>query len=275
MRRTRWSAGTAGATAACALLLVACTPSAASSPSSRTASPASASASAAASGESLTGDLVVLAAASLQTTFEVLGDRLEEQHPGLEVTFSFAASSTLARQAVAGAPADVLATASSSTMQDAAAAVRGEPTVFAHNSLVVVVPAGNPGDVSTVADLADPGRTVALCAVEVPCGAASQAVFAAAGLTPAPDTYEADVTATLTKVVLGEVDGALVYLTDARAAGEAVESFAFPEAAQARNDYPIAVLTQSGNPSAAQAFVDLVLSDAGQGVLTAAGFAGR
>ncbi|WP_448629326.1 extracellular solute-binding protein [Cellulomonas soli] len=167
----------------------------------------------------------------------------------------------------------MLATASTSTMQDAAAATK-PATVFAHNSLVLVAPAGNPGHVSTLADLADPARTVALCAVQVPCGAASRDVFAAAGLTPAPDTYEADVTATLTKVVLGEVDGALVYVTDARAAGDAVVSFPVPEAEQARNDYPIAVLSRSTHPAAAQAFVDLVLSAAGQRVLTDAGFAG-
>ncbi|GAA3820879.1 molybdate-binding protein [Cellulomonas soli] len=221
----------------------------------------------------LTGELVVLAAASLQNTFEELGERLEEQNPGLSVTFSFAASSTLAQQAAAGAPADVLATASTSTMQDAAE-VTGEASVFAHNSLVVVAPAGNPGDVTGLADLADPTRTVALCALEVPCGAAAQKAFDAAGLTPAPDTYEADVTATLTKVVLGEVDGALVYLTDARSAGDAVETFPFPESAQARNDYPIATLTAARNPAAARAFVDLVLSAEGQAVLVDAGFDG-
>lgn len=242
-------------------------------PGAAVAASGAASPSPSASAGTLSGELVVLAAASLQSTFEELGARLEAANPGLTVTFSFAASSTLAQQAAAGAPADVLATASTSTMTDAGDAV-GTATVFAHNSLVVVAPAGNPGDVTGLADLADPDRTVALCAVEVPCGAAAQQAFDAAGLVPAPDTYEADVTATLTKVVLGEVDGALVYLTDARSAGDAVETFAFPEAAGARNDYPIATLTASPHPQAARAFVDLVLSTEGQRVLTDAGFDG-
>lgn len=217
------------------------------------------------------GDLVVLAAASLQDTFTTLGAVLEEQHPGLTVTFSFGASSALAQQVLAGAPADVLATASTGTMADAADRT-GEPEVFTHNVLEIAVPAGNPGDVTGLVDLADPGRTIALCAPEVPCGAAAVTAFEAAGLTPAPDTYEKDVTATLTKVVLGEVDAALVYATDVLSAGDQVEGIPFPEAAQAVNDYPVAVLTEAANPAAAQAFVTLLLSDAGQRVLAEAGF---
>jgi molybdate transport system substrate-binding protein len=91
-------------------------------------------------------------------------------------------------------------------------------------------------------------------------------------VTPAPDTLEADVKATLAKVTLGEVDAALVYKTDVIAAGDKVQGIDFPEAADAVNDYPIAVLKDAGNPATAQAFVDLVLSAGGQKVLSEAGF---
>jgi molybdate transport system substrate-binding protein len=146
------------------------------------------------------------------------------------------------------------------------------PRVFAANTLQIAVPAGNPGDVHDLADLADPDRTIALCAVEVPCGAAAQAMFDAAGLTPAPDTYEKDVTATLTKVVLGEVDAAVVYRTDVLAAGDDVAGIDVPADVDVRNDYPVSVLTTATNPTAAQAFVDLVLSSVGADVLAEAGF---
>lgn len=219
-----------------------------------------------------TGELVVLAAASLKDSFTTLGDMLEEQNPGLTVTFSFGASSALVQQVTSGAPADVLATANTSTMANAADHT-GTPSVFARNTLEIAVPAGNPGHVTGLADLADPARKIALCAAEVPCGAAAVKVFEAAGLTPAPDTYEKDVTATLTKVELGEVDAALVYATDVQSAGDKVEGITFPEAAKAVNDYPIAALTDAGNPAAAKAFIDLVMSPAGQQVLAAAGFA--
>lgn len=223
------------------------------------------------SGDDLSGELVVLAAASLQGTFTEIGDLMMAQHPGLTVTFSFGASSTLAQQALAGAPADVFAAANTSTMQTAAD-VTEAPVLFAHNSLEIAVPPGNPAGVTGLADLADPDLTIALCAPEVPCGAAAVKAFQAAGLTPAPDTYEQDVKATLTAVVLGEVDAALVYRTDVTAAGDTVQGIEFPESSAAVNDYPIAVLADTKNRAAAQAFVDLVLSPEGQKVLTDAGF---
>ena len=144
--------------------------------------------------------------------------------------------------------------------------------MFARNVLQLVVPAGNPAGVTGLEDLTDPDLTIALCAPEVPCGSAAEKVFAAAGLTAAPDTLEQDVKAVLTKVELGEVDAALVYRTDVLAAGDTVEGIDLPEAEDAVNDYPVAVLAESPNPDAAQAFVDLVLSADGQDVLTGAGF---
>jgi molybdate transport system substrate-binding protein len=106
----------------------------------------------------------------------------------------------------------------------------------------------------------------------VPCGAAARAVFAAAGIDARPDTEETDVKAALNKVQLGEVDAALVYATDVRAAGDRVEGIEFPEADEAVNQYPICTLKAAPNPDAAQAFVELVNSDAGRKALTDAGF---
>jgi molybdate transport system substrate-binding protein len=225
-------------------------------------------------GDPLSGDLTVLAAASLTDTFTELGDVFTAEHPGVRVSFSFGGSSGLAEQIASGAPADVFAAASPATMTTVvdAGAADGEPTTFATNTLQVVVPAGNPAGVTGLADLADPDLTVALCSAQVPCGAASEKVFAAAGLTPAPDTLEQDVRAVLTKVELGEVDAGLVYRTDVLAAGDAVEGVDVPEATDAVNDYPVAVLADAPNPAAARAFVDLVLSDEGRAVLRADGF---
>ena len=106
----------------------------------------------------------------------------------------------------------------------------------------------------------------------MPCGSAAEDVFAAAGVTAVPDTQEEDVRAALTKVELGEVDAALVYATDVASAGGAVEGIAFPEAEEAVNDYPVCVLDAAPNRAAAQAFVDLVLSDEGRAALADAGF---
>lgn len=222
----------------------------------------------------VTGSITVFAAASLTETFTALGKEFEKAHPGTKVGFNFGASSTLARQVTEGAPGDVFAAASGTTMDTVTKAgdAAGTPAVFARNRLEIAVPAANPGHVRGLADFARPELRIAVCAPQVPCGAAAAKAFAAAGTTPKPDTLEQDVKATLAKVVSGEVDAALVYRTDVRAAGAAVRGLDFPEAAKAVNDYPIVVLRGSRNAATAAAFRDFVLSPAGRSALVAAGF---
>lgn len=225
-------------------------------------------------GRTLSGDINVFAAASLTDTFTALGDSFSAAHPDVTVVLNLAGSSALATQINQGAPGDLFAAASPATMQTAvdAGGAAGDPEVFARNSLQIAVPPGNPGGITALADLSDDDLTIALCAVEVPCGAAAATVFEAAGLTPAPDTLEQDVRAALTKVELGEVDAALVYTTDVLAAGDAVEGIRFPESEEAVSDYQIVVLAEAPNPDAAHAFVDHVRSEEGRRVLTDAGF---
>jgi molybdate transport system substrate-binding protein len=220
------------------------------------------------------GEVVVFAAASLTETFTELGDRFEATNPGTTVTVSFGGSSALATQITEGAPADVFASASPATMDQVvdADAVAGEPAVFARNALEIAVPAGNPGQITGLADFADEDRTIALCAEQVPCGAAARQALDSAGVTAKPDTLEQDVRAVLTKVELGEVDAALVYHTDVLAAGDDVEGIELPASAAAVNDYLIAPLAEAPNPDGAAAFVAFVRSDRGRAVLTEAGF---
>lgn len=222
----------------------------------------------------LSGTLNVFAAASLTDVFTDLGDQLREGNPDLEVVFNFAASSQLASQITQGAPADVFASANEAQMTVVTDAdlQDGEPTVFTENVLEIAVPRGNPADVTGLADFANPDLALAVCAPDVPCGAAAEKVFEAAGIAAAPDTQEEDVKAALTKVQLGEVDAALVYATDVLAAGDEVEGIEFPETEQAVNTYPICTLRAAANPDAALAFVDLVTSEAGQQALAEAGF---
>ena len=219
----------------------------------------------------LSGDLVVLAAASLTDTFTELGEQLEAENPELSVTFSFAASSALAEQVNSGSPADVLATASASTMEQVGD-LAVDPVDFATNTLVIVTPPDNPGGITGIQDFANPDLRLAVCAEEVPCGALSAKIFAALGITPSLDSYAEDVRAALTLAEQGEVDATLVYKTDAIVAGDGVATIEFPEASQEVNDYPIAALAEAPNPEAAAAFVELVLSTEGRAVLEAAGF---
>ncbi|MBI4940103.1 MAG: molybdate ABC transporter substrate-binding protein [Actinobacteria bacterium] len=219
------------------------------------------------------GEITVLAAASLTGSFQTLGTQFQEANPGTTVTFSFGASSALVTQIAQGAPADVFASASQKNMDAVVAAgAATTSTPFAENVMEIAVPPTNPGEVTRLADLAKPGVTVALCQAEVPCGAAAAKVFANAKITVKPVTEEADVKATLAKVRLGEVDAGVVYVTDVIAAGDSVKGIEIPADVNASTTYPIAPLTTSRNAALAQAFVDYVLSAEGQEVLTAAGF---
>jgi molybdate transport system substrate-binding protein len=215
----------------------------------------------------VTGPVTVFAAASLTETFTALGKIYEARYPGSSVTFNFGGSSALAAQLNQGAPADVFAAAAPKNMADVPDAVA--PATFARNQLVIAVPKGRTG-VSGPADLARPGVKVALCAEQVPCGAAAKKVLT--GIPVTPVTLEQDVKAALAKVRLGEVDAALVYRTDARAAAAEVDAIEFAQSAAAVNDYPVAVLADAPHPAGARAFVALVRSPEGLAVLTAAGF---
>jgi molybdate transport system substrate-binding protein len=88
-----------------------------------------------------------------------------------------------------------------------------------------------------------------------------------------PVSEEQSVTDVLNKVITGEADAGLVYVTDVRAAGDQVEGIEFPESDDAVNVYPLSALEGSAQPELAQEFVDAVLAPAGQEVLSDAGFA--
>lgn len=228
-----------------------------------------------ASGSSAAGakSLTVFAAASLTGTFTELGKIFEAAHPGTTVKFNFGSSATLAEQITQGAPADVFASASPATMKTVTdASLASAPSTFVRNKLQIAVPADNPAKVDDLKDLTDPKVKVALCAAQVPCGAAAVKALDAAGLRVTPVTLEQDVKATLTKVQLGEVDAALVYKTDVLASAGKVRGIDFPEADKAINDYPIAPLSKAPAGELAKQFVDLVLSPQGKDVLTKAGF---
>jgi molybdate transport system substrate-binding protein len=220
------------------------------------------------------GSITVFAAASLTESFTTIGKDFQAAHPGTKVTFSFGGSSALAQQIGSGAPADVFASASAASMKVVIGAGQGagEPVNFVKNQLVIAVPKGNPRGIHSLADLARPGVKVAECAEQVPCGAAARKALAAAGVRITPVTLEQDVKAALAKARLGEVDAALVYRTDVRAAASAVDGVEFPESVAAINTYPIVVLKTAPNAALARAFVAYVRSGKGMAVLTAAGF---
>ncbi|GAA1130710.1 molybdate ABC transporter substrate-binding protein [Citricoccus alkalitolerans] len=236
--------------------------------------------------------LTVFAAASLGESFEELADGFEQENPGVEVEYNVAGSSSLAEQILAGAPADVFASADEPNMDTVVAAGEnsGEPEPFATNVLTLVTPADIPADspdITSLAEAAAEGVKLVICAPQVPCGRAALDVAEDAGVELSPVSEEASVTDVLGKVSSGEADAGLVYVTDALSAGagagagtgarESVNAIELENAGSAVNTYPITVLDAAAengpeHPELAQRFVDYVLSEDGQSVLEADGF---
>lgn len=216
-------------------------------------------------------ELVVFAAASLSTTFSTLGAQFEAAHPGVTVKFSYDGSSALLDQLKTGAPADVFASADAATMDKAAGLMAGTPALFATNVLTLIVPAGNPAKITGL-DASLGGKKLVVCADGVPCGTATKKLAIALGVTLTPVSQETKVTDVRTKVESGQADAGIVYVTDAKASGDKVETIAIAGADKARNDYVIGVTKDSKQASLAAAFVELVKGPDGQKVLLSAGF---
>jgi molybdate transport system substrate-binding protein len=209
----------------------------------------------------------VFAAASLTEVFQELAP---------EARFNFAGSDELAVQLGEGAPADVYAAASPSYPERLhRAGLIERPAVFATNALVLIVPADNPAEIESVADLAEPGVKLVLGAEGVPVGDYARTVLDnldAQEVLRNVVSNEDDVKGVVGKVAEGEADAGFVYVTDVGPVGDEVVTIELPSEAQARVEYPIAVVTDAKNPEAARAFVELVLSERGQRALETAGF---
>lgn len=249
--------------------------SSAAGSSSKASNSAAASSSVAASAAPAGGStLNVSAAASLKATFTQIGTLFEQQNPGTTVAFNFAGSSDLVTQLTGGLPGDVFASADTANMTKATTAnlVSGEPVNFATNTLTIVTKPGNPKSITSFADLANPDLAVVVCATGVPCGSATEKVETNTGVTLTPVSEENSVTDVLGKVTAGDADAGLVYLTDAKNAGEKITEVDFPEATQVVNVYPIANLAEATQPELAAKFVTLVTGPEGQQILATAGF---
>ena len=221
----------------------------------------------------LKGDLNVFAAASLTESFNSLGADFRRAHPAVNLSFVFAGTPTLVTQISQGAPADVLASADAANMQSAVdLGLVGAPLVFARNRLEIAVGAGNPKRVTGLADLARPDVLFITEAATVPAGRYAAQALAAAGVRASPRSFENDVKSVVAKISLGEADAGIVYVTDVRAAGPKVAGVAIPDAQNVIASYPVAVVRRSHHGAAGTAFIDALVSAAGQAVMARYGF---
>ena len=231
------------------------------------------------------GEVVVLAAASLTAAFADVALSIRDTHPGLKIVYNFAGSQALRTQLEQGAAADVFASANDIQMRRAldGGLVEGAPQVFARNTLMVIVPADNPGRITSLEDLAKEGLKLALAGPQVPAGRYSREALQAAQADYGTDftgrvlrnlvSEETSVKQVLVKVQLGEADAGIVYASDVTGnVLQEISAITIPDAYNRPAGYPIAVTQTARNPSGAAAFIRYVLSAPGQATLAAHGF---
>jgi len=222
-------------------------------------------------------ELTASGASSLTEAFTEIGSSFEAENDGVTVVFNFGPSDGLASQIQEGGGVDVFASASPTWMD----AVEDDPGVsgrtdFAKNRLAVIVPADDPAGITSLEDLAEPGVKLVLAAEGVPAGDYAREILENAGI--GEDALanvvsnEEDVKGVITKLLSGDADAGIGYVTDVTpdVAGE-LEMIEIPDDINVIATYPIAVVSGSGYPEQAQAFVDYVLGP-GQDVLNEYGF---
>ena len=226
--------------------------------------------------------LNVFAAASLTESFDAIASAYRQMHPNVTIKFNYNGSQLLEQQIANGAPADIFASADSANMTKASdAGLVSASQIFVKNRLVVILPTSNPGNIASLKDLAKKGIKIDLEATAVPAGKYSRqaldnlskspvygASYAGAVLANVV-SLEDNVKAVVQKVQLGEADAGFVYRTDVTAAvASKLKVIDIPDPYNVIARYPIAIVKTSTHASDAQAFINFILSPAGQAILS-------
>ncbi len=233
-------------------------------------------------------EVVIFAASSLTDVFQELGEEYQLKNPRVSVQFNFAGSSNLRMQLEYGAKADLYASANSYQIDLALKdnVVRGIPSQFASNELVLVTPKANT-KVNSLKDLMNQDVKMIFGASVVPIGVYSNIVLnklAAApvfgseyrkGVEQNIVSYEPNVRMILNKIVLKQADAAFVYYTDINSVdSDLVSVIPIPDKYNASVGYFILETSNVANPIEAMKFLEFISSEKGLSILESYGFQG-
>ena len=233
------------------------------------------------------GNLVAYTAASLSGASPTLGTSFTKAYPGHKVVFNLDGTQALKTQVENGAYADVFISASNTytnTLKSENYFVNDSVKTLTTNYIIVILPASNPGNIQSLADLAKPGKKIAMAAGTVPVGSATATVLNNTAKSTYGQawkdsvisnvvTYETSEPAVATKVSLGEVDAGFVYQSTATAAAPGTyQTVTIGKADNYLQTYTIAIMKGSTNKAVAAEFEQFMLSDAGQNILADYGF---
>ncbi len=229
-------------------------------------------------------ELTVFAAASLTETLTELKTAYEKDHTGVTITYNFDSSGTLLTQIQEGAACDLFLSAAPKQMnalEEAGGLLEGSRVDLLENQVVLCVPEGNPKGLDSFDALAQALRQgdvlLAMGNSDVPVGQYTQKILAWYGLNEEElaaagcITYGSNVKEVTTQVSEGSVDCGVIYATDAFSAGLTAADSATAEMC-GQVIYPAAVLKDSKNSEAAQAFLDYLAAEEAMDVFRVVGF---
>ena len=232
-------------------------------------------------GEHAPTGLLVFAAASLSDALEEV-DRAFTARTGVRVNASYAASSLLAKQIEAGAPADAFFSADRAWvdyLDERGLLKRGSRRDVLGNALVLIAPADSPLrlDITPGFDLAAAlggGRLATADPDSVPAGEYARAALTKLGVWQRVSgrlVRGENVRAALAYVARGEAPLGIVYRTDAQAEKRVRVVGVFPEDSHPPITYPLA-LTVRARPEAAR-LEDFLSGETARQIFTRYGFA--
>jgi len=227
-------------------------------------------------------EVVVFAAASLKNALDEVATGWTAA-TGHKVTVAYGGSSLLARQIIAGAPADIFVSAAVNWMDAVEAAglvAAGTRADLLGNSLVLIAHGAGAAPVAIgpgfgLAALLGDGRLAMALADSVPAGQYGKAALTALGVweAVAPSVAQADnVRAALALVATGEAPYGIVYATDAAAEDNVTIVGTFPAGSHPPVVYPAALLV-GATDAADRAFLDALTADAADAAFARQGFA--
>jgi molybdate transport system substrate-binding protein len=231
--------------------------------------------------------LIAFTAASLKGASDAIGPAFSNSSPGTTVKFNLDGTQVLKQQLENGAKADIFISASNTytnALKKEGYLVNDTVKNLTSNYIIVIVPAGNPGHINSLADLGSPGKKIAMGTPDVPVGVNTRQSIAKL----ANDTFNGTWNSTLyknvvsfettepgvvTKVSLGEVDAGFVYESSYKAAPNGtLNAIVIPVKDNSLQTYTIAVINTTSDKNAALQFETFMVSPQGQQILSNFGF---
>ncbi|MFQ6372313.1 molybdate ABC transporter substrate-binding protein [Shewanella sp. YIC-542] len=233
-------------------------------------------------GASAKEKITVFAAASLTNALTDIGHDFDKAN-GTDTVFSFASSSTLSRQVVQGAPAEVFLSANQKWMDylvENQAVDSASRITLLHNALVLIAPKSSPINEVSISASWNLQKAVGSSRLavgdpdHVPAGRYGKQSLEKLGLWAQAEPLLArsnSVRAALALVERGEAQLGIVYATDAQISNKVKTLAVFPEKSHKPISYPVALVNKQPT-AAAKAFYDYLQTDAAKAVFSKYGF---